>query len=101
MPALSFESAEDLYRRIRVDLPQAPRFNQITVTMKEAPNEPQMVVHRNIMECLDHLFERPRNGLVDFEPLELVGTKAEGRIYHQLSHGYLWNEFQVGPSISL
>jgi hypothetical protein len=63
--------------------------------MKEAPNEPQTVVCRDIMECIDHLFERPRGEYVDYEPFEILGTKGEGRIYHQLSHGRLWNEFQV------
>jgi hypothetical protein len=47
------------------------------------------------MECIDHLFERPRGEYVDYEPFEILGTKGEGRIYHQLSHGRLWNEFQV------
>ena len=92
---LSFESAEELYWKICTDLPQAPRFNQITVRMKEAPNEPQTVVHRNILKCVDYLFERPRTSGVDFEPVEILGSKGEGRIYHQMSHGHLWNEFQV------
>ena len=65
---LSFESAEELYRKICTDLPQAPWFNQITVRMKEAPIEPQMVVHRNILECVDYLFERPCTSGIDFEP---------------------------------
>jgi hypothetical protein len=93
---LSFSSADELYSTIHEELPDVPEFSAATITLKDTPNEPQTILYRNPQECADFLFQNPAyRGHMDYAASEIFGNGDEGRIYHEMSSGLVWNELEV------
>jgi hypothetical protein len=56
---LSFRTAQAMYNIIETNLPQGPQWEKTTVTLEDAPNEPQTLYYRNIEACALFLAGNP------------------------------------------
>jgi len=93
---LSFQTAKDMFARIQQHMPHGPAWKSSTVTLPDAPNEPQIFFYRDIIECVKFLFGNPkfRDSMV-YEPYELYEEDGKTRVYHEMYTGKCWNELQV------
>jgi len=57
---LSFQTAKDMFARIQQHMPHGPAWKSSTVTLPDAPNEPQIFFYRDIIECVKFLFGNPK-----------------------------------------
>lgn len=77
-------------------MPQGPAWKSSTVTLPDAPNEPQLFFYRDILECIKFLFGNPGfANQMDYEPYEVYEADSETRVYHEMCTGKIWNELQV------
>ncbi|KAF8342082.1 uncharacterized protein EI90DRAFT_2904255 [Cantharellus anzutake] len=91
----SFRSADTMYGKVR-SMPGAPGWHQETITMDDAPLEPQEWMRRNPVECLEFLFQNPSfNGEMDFGPYKVFTADGDIRVYHEMATGDDWHEQQA------
>lgn len=80
-------------------MPKGPAWRTATVTLEEAPNEPQTFYYRNPVEIAAFLIGNPafKDHLV-FEPQEWylrAEMRDEDRAYGDMWTGDRWNDLQV------
>ena len=95
---LSFRTAEALYDIIESKLPHGPQWERTTITLEDAPNEPQTLYYRNIEECALFLAGNPTfRGKMDYEPWHIFmwNQGHSVRVYNEMSTGDIWREHQV------
>lgn len=86
-------------------LPQGPRWNSMSVTLPDAPNEPQEFYHRDILECVRFLFRDPSlsgdmlySAAEYFEPgnsLDDIDDSCETEFHCEMNSGDMWVEEEV------
>jgi Plavaka transposase len=86
-------------------LPQGPRWQSTSITLPDAPDEPQEFYHRDIIECTKFLFGDPSftgdmlySAVEQFEfrkdePVE--NCEGLNRIYCEMNSADLWVEEEV------
>ncbi|KAF9513021.1 hypothetical protein BS47DRAFT_1269347, partial [Hydnum rufescens UP504] len=57
--SLSFSTAKEMYERIEKLMPRGPAWKTETVILDNAPDEPQTLHYRDVVECAEHLFSNP------------------------------------------
>jgi hypothetical protein len=95
---LSFRTAEVMYNIIETNLPQGPQWEKTTLTLEDAPNEPQTLYYRNIEKCALFLASNPTfQGKMDYEPQHIF-ISSQGwfiQVYNKMSTGDIWRDHQV------
>ncbi|KAF8327555.1 uncharacterized protein EI90DRAFT_2850290, partial [Cantharellus anzutake] len=98
--SLSFTTAQKLFEIIEKHLPQGPHWNSTSITLPDAPDEPQEFYHQDILECTKFLFGDPSfSGDMLYSAAEYFEGAKEGyiddceglnRIYCEMNSGDLW-----------
>lgn len=72
-----------------------PEWHESKLTLPDAPNEPQTLYSRNIIECAHFLFENPTfAGSMDYAHRRVTDEKGK-QIYNEMATGDDWKEIQV------
>lgn len=99
----SFSSAKEMNESVRKKMTSsAPPFESATVTLRDAPTEPQPFYYRHITHLVDWLFGRPDLAdCMDYVPCKIFknGTLGDERVFHEMSSANLWNEVQVSMTV--
>ena len=105
--SLSFKNAKKKIEIIEKQLPQGPRWRSSSITLPDAPAEPQEFYHRDILECVKFLFRDPSfaedmlyKATELYEPGEGQGEAPDtfeglNRVYGEMNTGDLWVEEEV------
>lgn len=82
-------------------MPRGPEWKSDTVTLVDAPDEPQQFFYRDVSECAAFLMGNPTFcEHMDFEPSEVFEFDGKTRIYNEMASGKIWNELQVSKNKS-
>ncbi|KAF9508474.1 hypothetical protein BS47DRAFT_1302834 [Hydnum rufescens UP504] len=93
---LTFSTAKEVHEKVQ-SMPGGPPWKSTEITLKDALNEPQIVFHRDPIECTVHLFQNPKfEGCMDFTPKFVYNTDGTTRMYHEMATADGWHEEQVG-----
>lgn len=66
-----------------------------TVTLEEAPNEPQTLFYRDINQCIDWLMGNPAfSGKMAYAPVQIYQSDGS-RVYHEMNTGTAWWDLQA------
>jgi hypothetical protein len=85
-----------MYEIIEKLMPRGPGWKTVTVSLEDAPTEPQTLYYRDIIECAEYLIGNPTfNESMMYEPIRVFEADGTTRIYHEMTTGELWNELQV------
>jgi len=88
-------------------LPQGPRWSSTSITLPDAPDEPQEFYHQNILECTKFLFSDPSfSGDMLYSAAEYFecgnhqdelvdDCQGLNRIYCEMNSSDLWVEEEV------
>src|SRR6266849_4574052 len=83
------------------EMPGGPEWHSHHVNLHDAPEEPQILYYRNIIECAEFLFQSPEfEGHMDFSPHHAY-DENEDAIYHEMNTGEDWHEIQVCQQLSV
>lgn len=78
------------------EMPGGPEWHASDVILHDAPEEPQRLYYRDIIECAEYLFQTPEfDGHMEFSP----HCANENIIYHEMNSGSDWHEIQVCQKI--
>jgi len=85
-----------MYERIEKFMPRGPAWKTELIILDDAPNEPQTLHYRDVVECAEYLLANPTfsEGML-FEPMRLFEADGITRFYHEMNTGEVWNELQV------
>lgn len=94
--APSFQSSRDLHSRIEI-LPPPPAWHSCWVTLPDAVHDPQLLLYRDALECLEWLEANPDfSNKKDYVPYEeYVDEEYQDRCYSEVASGVAWNELQA------
>jgi hypothetical protein len=74
----------------------APSWHAREAILPDAPNEPQILFYRDILECSDHLQNNPSFSKVwDYQPISLTYSDTNTHVFHEPNTGKLWWKYQV------
>ena len=76
-------------------MPGPPKWKSETITLPDAPNEPQTFYYQDLEECAHYLFQWP--DLVEhmeYIPMEVFDDSGD-HIYHEMCSGHEWTKQQV------
>jgi hypothetical protein len=77
-------------------MPGGPAWRSVTITLPEAPNEPQTLYYRPPEECLAELFQNPLfEECMEYAPRTLLEADGVTRVYHEMNTAHAWHEQQV------
>lgn len=105
--SLSFHSAKKLIEIIEKQLPRGPCWKTTSITLHDAPAEPQEFYHRDILECARFLFRDPSfAGDMLYKATELYEPGEDqdvppdtcnglNRLYSEMNTADLWVEEEV------
>ena len=83
-----------MYNTVK-EMPGGPEWHSHSVILPDAPEEPQVLYYRDIIECAKYLFQAPEfDGHMDFSPRRSRNEKGD-IVYHEMSTGEDWHELQV------
>ncbi|KAF9511276.1 hypothetical protein BS47DRAFT_1262194, partial [Hydnum rufescens UP504] len=81
---LSFSSAKELHAKVRT-MPGGPPWLSTEITLKDAPNEPQLLRYHNVLECVSFLFQNPSfKDCMDFSPKSVYKSDGKTQVYHEM-----------------
>jgi hypothetical protein len=90
---------------IATKMPHGPSWKSDMVVLPDAPDELQLFLYRNPVECVQYLIGKPSlKDVLDYWPVEIYDRKpSEGgmewetseRIFIEMNSGKIWNEQQV------
>jgi Plavaka transposase len=85
-----------MYECIEQAMEHGPSWSSESVTLDEAPNEPQILFYRNPHECVEFLFGNPTFcDSMQYKALEVFESDSITCVYNEMVMGLLWNEVQV------
>lgn len=100
-----------MHDRIAKEMPQGPVWNCKTVVLPDAPDEPQLFFHRDIIECAQFILGDPSLSKdMLYAPVEVLkvhsdeedadhpGSARRERIFSEMNTGRIWNEEQVSEA---
>jgi hypothetical protein len=104
--SLSFSTAKKMIEIIEKQLPQGPCWKSTSITLHDAPAEPQDFYHHDIIECVKFLFSDPSfSGDMLYKAAEHYqpGDQDEpvdsfeglDRLYSEMNTGDLWVQEEV------
>lgn len=88
--------------RIRNDMPKSvPGFLSATITLRDAPKEPQTFYYRDIHAIVDWLFARSDlASSMQYVPVKMFDESDDGtRLFHEMNSADLWNEAHVSTNL--
>lgn len=82
-------------------MPGPPEWECETVTLPDAPDEPQTFYYRDIEKCAHYLFQWSDLAKhMEYVPMEVYSSTNNGdRIYHEMCSVHEWNKQQVSRDI--
>jgi hypothetical protein len=79
-------------------MPGPPSWKSDTVTLEEAPDEPQTLYWHDPVECAHFLFQNPDfDGDMAYVP-SWVFSSDGAQVYSEMTTGNEWHFQQVGPN---
>lgn len=81
----------------RDEVPAGPIWHKKTITLPDAPDEPQILYYRDIKECSAFLLSHPKFvGDIHYAPGKVYEGPGEGnRVYHEMWTADDWIDAQV------
>ena len=77
-------------------MPGPPEWKLETISLPDAPDEPQTFYYRDIEQCAHYLFQRSDLAKsMDYVPMEVCDIRNGDRIYHEMCSAHEWNKQQV------
>lgn len=77
-------------------MPGGPPWMSTTITLDDAPNEPQTLLYRDPVACAEFLFQNPEfSECMDFEPKHVFEADGTTRVYHEMCTGDEYHRQQV------
>jgi hypothetical protein len=78
-------------------LPGAPAWKAVWITLPEAPKDPQLLLYRDPLQCLEWLEANPEfTNDKDYLPYEeYLDPECKERCYSEMASGEAWNEIQA------
>ncbi|KAF9502783.1 hypothetical protein BS47DRAFT_1258917, partial [Hydnum rufescens UP504] len=82
---LSFGTAKKMYELIEKLMPRGPGWKTATITLEDAPAEPQTLYYRDIIDCAEYLIGNPTfNEFMMYEPIRVFEADGKTHIYHEM-----------------
>ncbi|KAF8344024.1 uncharacterized protein EI90DRAFT_2879718, partial [Cantharellus anzutake] len=97
--APSFRNAKEMFERIETLMPQGPPWMSEKFVLPDAPNEPQTLWYRDIVECAAFLYGNPAiQDCMNYEGLRVFEPDGKTRVYHEFMTGEIMANLQVIPT---